>query len=207
MWLIKILVIILLKLLILHEGSHRTSLSCLRNLCYVSKWSSPFAILPHIVHFEGLVRRMVLCPLILLNLRHRGGDSRRAKHSGPTIINWPTRHYHFGLRWSYYFRVHISLILSVKVSTVHFCDQGVAISRWDLLIIRVVFEWQVLIDAESRLLKEIFFLRAWIPGSTLVKFTMVLHFSEDLPFVGLLHILFFPFLSLVQLSEVSNLML
>ena len=87
MWLIKILVIILLKLLILHEGSHGTSLCCLRNLCYVSKWSCPFAILPHIVHFERLVGRMVLCPLILLNLRHRGGDSRRAKNSGPTIIN------------------------------------------------------------------------------------------------------------------------
>ena len=207
MWLIKILVIILLKLLILHKRSHRTPLGCLRNLSYVSKWSSPFAILPHIVDFKRLVRRMVLCPLILLNLRHWGCNSRRAKLSGPSIINWPTRHNHFGLRRSNNFRVHLSLILSVEMSSVHFCDQGVPIPRWDLLIIRVVFEWQVLVDAKSRLLKEIFFLRSWIPGSALVKFTMVLHLSEDLPFVGLLHILFFPFLSLVQLSEVSNLML
>lgn len=196
---------ILLKLLILHKGPHRTALSSLWYLWYVSKRSC-FARLPHIVYFKCLIWCMVLC--FLLNLGHRGGDASRPHHARPSVVDGATRHEHLasvGRRHDS--GVHISLVLSIEMWPLEFRYQRVAVSRGDLLIIRLIFDWLVLIDAKRGLLVKIFLLRSWIPTAALVEFTMILHFPKDLPFVGLFNILLFSFFRLVHFPEMRNLML
>jgi hypothetical protein len=136
-------------LLILHERAHRTPLGRLRLHILLLTFIS------HIIHFQGLGWCMVLCPLIAcLAGGHRCGHTCATEHSRTNIVDGATRQYNLlALLRTNNLVMHISLVLCIKMGSMHLGYKRIPVTaRDDLLIVRLVTQRLIMVNAKGGLL-------------------------------------------------------